>query len=81
MSDKWTVEEDEIVCDYYFDNLGKKPDFDVLTEAINRINPKRGKDTIAMRYRNYQYLDTGFGLAHYSKQEETIYKKKKKERK
>ena len=78
MREKWTIHEDEIVCDFYIDNKGKKPDFNALAKAINEINPRRSKGTVICRYHNFRYIDTGKGLPHFNKQQKSVFDKKKK---
>lgn len=72
---RWTIKEDEMVCDYYFinkDNLYGHID-DLIKEFDENGYDDRGEVAIRMRLANYQAIDTGRGLINYSKQSKNVY--------
>ena len=75
---RWTIKEDEIVCDYYF--INKNNLYGHIDDLIKEFNENgyadRGEVAIRMRLANYQAIDTGRGLANYSKQSKTVYSKR-----
>ena len=83
INEKWTLEEDEIVCDFCLENcdieaVNLKP----LYDEIKKINPNRTDGTIRLRYQNFLYLATNGkkGLSKTKKQQKTVYDKKKKDK-
>ena len=80
MDNKWTLEEDEIVCEYCLQNKDlEQVNLKPLIDKIRKINPNRGDGTIRLRYQNFLYLATDGekGLSKIKKQQRIVYEKKK----
>ena len=75
MSQKWSFEEDYIVCTFYLEHVESwKENLDCLMSMLREQDfTDRDKGSARMRVQNYESLHTGKGLANAAQQSRDIY--------
>lgn len=75
MAQKWSFEEDYIVCKFYLEHVESwKENLDCLMTRLREQDFKdRDKGSVRMRTQNYESLHTGKGLANAAQQSRDIY--------
>lgn len=80
---EWPIEEDEIIYNFYLKN--KESSFNMIDELLENLSnygfTKHGKKTLYFKLQNFQYLETGKGFSHASKQSIEVIEKKNKSNK
>lgn len=75
MAQKWSFEEDYIVCKFYLEHVESwKENLDCLMSMLREQDfTDRDKGSARMRVQNYESLHTGKGLANAAQQSRDIY--------
>ena len=61
---KWTLDDESKVCKFYLKNKHKR--IKRIEELMVELGHKFSLSSVKMKLQNYEYLDTGSGLANYS---------------
>lgn len=72
MKMKWTLEDEKTVCEFYLKHKSKS--IKHIEELMVELGHKFSLSSVKMKLQNYEYLDTGSGLANYSWQSKFTYR-------